>query len=67
MKYVIIGWPEIQDYMNNPEFNKEIYFDPSKNCYFIPENIWENKEGIEDAYDMWGIGPDIGDLDDAMG
>lgn len=40
MKYVKVEWPEIQDYMGNPEFSEECYFDPRKNCWFIPDN-WE--------------------------
>ena len=40
MKYVKIEWPEIQDYMDNPDYPKECYFDPMKNCWFIPED-WE--------------------------
>ena len=40
MKYVKVEWPEIQDYMSNPDYNEEGYFDPRKNCWFIPEN-WE--------------------------
>jgi len=40
MKYIKVEWPEIQDYMSNPEYNEECYFDPRKNCWFIPEN-WE--------------------------
>lgn len=40
MKYVKVEWPEIQDYMSNPEYNEECYFDPRKNCWFIPDT-WE--------------------------
>lgn len=58
MKYVKVEWPEIQDYMSNPDYNEECYFDPRKNCWFIPEN-WEP--------DDLGLGDDIGDLEDAMG
>lgn len=35
--YRKVGWPEIQDYMNNPEYPKECYFDPGKNVWFIPD------------------------------
>ena len=28
MKYIKVEWPEIQDYMSNPEYNNECYFDP---------------------------------------
>ena len=30
MKYVKVEWPEIQDYMDNPEYPEECYFDPEK-------------------------------------
>lgn len=43
MKYVKVEWPEIQDYMSNPEYNEECYFDPRKNCWFIPDT-WEPDE-----------------------
>jgi hypothetical protein len=40
MRYIKVEWPEIQDYMNNPKYSEECYFDPDKNCWFIPE-YWE--------------------------
>jgi len=58
MKYIAVGWPEIQDYMNNPGYPKECYFDPEEEIWLIPED-WEP--------DNLGLGGDIGDLDDAMG
>ena len=58
MKYVMVGWPEIQDYMDNPDYPEECYYDPVENVWFIPEN-WEP--------DNLKLGGDIGDLDDAMG
>lgn len=58
MKYILIGWPEIQDYMNNPNYPDDCYFDPVENVWFIPED-WEP--------DNLGLGGDIGDLDDALG
>ena len=70
MKYIKVEWPEIQDYMSNPEYNKECYFDPRKNCWFIPDT-WEpdvvlhaNLEPLPD--EVW-LGGDIGDLEDAIG
>lgn len=57
MKYVKIEWPEIQYYMGNPEYNEECYFDPRKNCWFIPED-WDPN---------YFEGGEIGDLEDAMG
>ena len=63
MKYIKVEWPEIQDYMLYGQMNvvdsqSYIYFDPTNNCWFVPED-WE-------PYDS-GLGGDIGDLEDAMG
>ena len=76
MKYVKVEWPEIQDYMDNPNYPEECYFDPKKNCWFIPED-WEQdylelKEVKEIIIkylmeDYSELGGDIGDLKDAMG
>lgn len=56
MKYIKVGWPEIQDYMGNPEYNEECYFDPRKNCWFIPDN-WKP----DNLLDI-----DLGDFEDAI-
>lgn len=58
MKYILIGWPEIQDYINNPNYPDDCYFDPIENVWFIPED-WEP--------DDLGLSGEIGDLEDAMG
>ena len=58
MKYVKVEWPEIQDYMDHPDYDEDCYFDPDKNVWFVPD-IWEP--------DYLGLGGDIGDLDDALG
>lgn len=42
MKYIRIGWPEIQDYMNNPGYPDDCLFDPEKNEWAIPED-WGNQ------------------------
>ena len=47
MKYVKVEWPEIQDYMDNPDYPEESYFDPQKNCWFIPE-WWETEKELEE-------------------
>lgn len=71
MVYIKLDWPEVQDYMEDSRFYEEMYFDPNKNAWFIPgwlKNEIDNKKyGSPNRYDIWGIGPDIGDLDDAMG
>ena len=59
MKYVKIEWPEIQEYMSNPDYNKDCYFDPRNNCWFIPDT-WE-----PDTEEYWG--GDIGDLENTLG
>lgn len=41
MKYIKVEWPEIQNYMDNPNYPEECYFDPEKNVWFIPEN-WDS-------------------------
>ena len=58
MKYIKVEWPEIQDYMDKKDYNENVYYDPRRNCWFIP-NTWEP--------DNLGLGGDIGDLEDAMG
>ena len=42
-KYKKVLWPEIQDYMNHPDYPEECYFDPKKDCWFIPEE-WDINE-----------------------
>ena len=64
MKYIKVEWPEIQDYMMREDYNKRSYFDPMKNCWFVPA-VWEEEQYNENyEEESWG---DIGDLEDAMG
>ena len=63
MKYIKVEWPEIQDYWlygqnNIVDYDSYYYFDPVKNCWFVPED-WG-------PYDN-DLGGDIGDLEDALG
>ena len=53
-----VEWPEIQDYMNNPGYPEDCYYDSDKDVWFIPKD-WEP--------DNLGLGGEIGDLDDALG
>ena len=62
MKYIKVEWPEIQDYMDNPEYPEECFFDPNKNVWFIPE-WWEAEKELETDFS----GGNMGDLEDAMG
>ena len=41
MRYIKVEWPEIQDYMDNPNYPEECYYDSQKNCWFIPEE-WDS-------------------------
>ena len=61
MKYIAVKWPEIQDYMNHPDYPEKCFYDSNKDIYFIPED-WEYYVISEDY-----LGGDIGDLEDAMG
>lgn len=46
MKYIKVGWPEIQDYMYDPRYQEEVYFDPLKNYWFVPEDMEEFKTNL---------------------
>ena len=61
MKYIKVEWPEIQDYMERSDYKEEVYFDPNKNAWFIPD-WWESEKELEDEF----IGGDIRNLEDAM-
>ena len=65
-KYLAIGWPEIQEYMDHPDYPEECYFDPRKDTWFIPESwiMWHDNYEYEKAEELSG---DIEDLEDAMG
>ena len=36
-KYVLVTWPDIQEYMERPSYPEECYFDPQKDVWFVPE------------------------------
>ena len=48
MKYIKVEWPEIQDYMMNPRYPAEVFYDPDKDCWFIPEDMEEFKTNLYD-------------------
>jgi len=56
IQYIKVEWPEIQDYMNHPDYQKEVGYDPNKDCWFVPEE-WDDY-----VNEMCG-----GDLEDALG
>lgn len=67
IKYILVEWPEIQDYMNREDYGIDSYYDSEKDVYFIPED-WEldcRESYYDDTEEYWG--GDIGDLNDAMG
>ena len=37
MKYIRVEWPDIQEYMDKPYYPEDVYFDPKKNVWFVPE------------------------------
>lgn len=61
MKYVAIGFPEIQDFMDEPDYAKEVYTgfsvqsEESNALYFVPEQMYnkvynvKNEESIQEA------------------
>lgn len=55
-KYIKVEWPEIQDYMNNPDYLEESFFDPQKNVWFIPE-WWETEKELESDFSGMDIKP----------
>lgn len=56
MKYIKVEWPEIQDYMDNPGYPEECYFDPKKNVWLIPE-WWEAEKELENYFNGIDIKP----------
>lgn len=43
-KFIAVDWPEIQEYMERPDYKQRVAFDPQKNLWFIPEEWWSTKE-----------------------
>lgn len=60
MKYIRVEWPNIQEYMNHPDWKEGHYYDSHRDSWFIPED-WEDWEKDPES------GGDIGDLEDALG
>ena len=40
-KYIKIGWPEYQGFMEHPDFHEKCFFCAEDNSYFIPEDLYE--------------------------
>lgn len=51
MRYILVEWPDIQDYMDNPDYPEKCYFDPNKNVWFIPETWDEEYMWIRQQFD----------------
>lgn len=71
MKYIVIEWPEIQDYMFREDFRESSYFDPVKNVWLIPEAWLDPYAGLSDEelkeeFEEQWYGCDIGDLEDTL-
>lgn len=41
-KYILVWWPEIQEYMNHPRWKECIYCTPSPGdcAYVVPESLY---------------------------
>ena len=46
-KYILVGWPEIQDFMIHPEYEKKCFtgekvsYEDYNSCWFVPEDLYE--------------------------
>lgn len=38
-KYIAVKWPDIQKYENNENFS-EVGYDPEKNIWFVPKEMF---------------------------
>nr|DAH58160.1 MAG TPA: hypothetical protein [Bacteriophage sp.] len=49
-RYVLVTWPEIQDYMDNPRYKPECFSGQSmdenntEGVWFVPEDLYEEVE-----------------------
>jgi hypothetical protein len=48
---MLVEWPDIQDYMDNPDYPEKCYFDPNKNVWFVPETWDEEYMWIRQQFD----------------
>ena len=49
MKYILVTWPEIQEFMERPDYRTGAFYDPEKDVYFVPEDwdCWPQNEDCE--------------------
>lgn len=41
MIYVDVEWPDIQEYMADPNFRDEVGFDPNRGIWFVPKYMYD--------------------------
>lgn len=39
-KYIKMEWPEIQNYMGEPDYPDGVYYDPQRDSWFVPEGMY---------------------------
>lgn len=42
--YELVDWPDIQEFMEDDDYEDRVYFDPEKNAWFVPEDIIKRHE-----------------------
>ena len=53
MKYKLVKYPEIEEYLENLD-PEEVFYDDKKNVWFVPE-IWEMPSIDLDKDNIWNI------------
>lgn len=38
--YIAVGWPEIQEFMEHKDYPTKVGFDPDKNTWFVPKEMY---------------------------
>lgn len=38
--YIKAEWPEIQEYMEDEDYDEKVYYDCEEDVYFVPEEMW---------------------------
>ena len=42
--YELVDWPDIQEFMEDDDYEDRVYFDPEKNAWFVPKDIIKRHE-----------------------
>lgn len=45
--YIAVSWPEVQDFMEHPRYYEEVCFDPNKNLWFLPQDLYDEVYSTE--------------------